>query len=179
MWLRTRIQILQNLGQIPGESGWKLEDEKWVFIEFKVNYMGPVLAPPTARFYEFLGTMATMPTMGQYSIVGTHADSPSGGVNTSLVIGQFTGHSNKVWRYNPQALELYLGSFVTYNGTEETKNENQYKIHEDLVLRNVFLGAKGFLLSGGGKNGYGEGRVLNKSQNNRPFEAGMVWWREI
>ena len=173
MWFNRKLQLIQaRAGNMPGVD---LTSERWVLLKFVSAYLGAVMTPPGSTHYEFMGTMAEFPVMGRYFIDANDTGMP----NTSYVLGNHAPSSNKVWRYNPNTLELYFGTVETWTGTASNGNQNTTQIAEDVVLYNVMLTKRGFELNGGGSNGLGGGFVERESWTRLPFEKRSLFWTSL
>lgn len=172
MFLRTELQLIQNLGYNPGNKDF-FKNEKWVTVKFQANYIGPVNQSPYDGMYHFISeNMAEFPVMGRYQITANE----TGKYNDSYVIGLHAPPENKVWQYNPKDRILRFGTLEKWTGTPKSNNETTYEISNDLELEHVVLGTKGFMVGGGGWNGYGQGRVNKKSWTHKPFVDGLIYW---
>ena len=175
MFLRTELQLIQNLGYNPG-SGDFFKNEKWVTVKFQAAYAGPVNQSPYDGMYRFLGeNYAEFPIMGRYRITGNQ----TGSENTSYIIGAVAPPESKIWQYNPNDRILRFGTLEKWTGTPESNNEPTYKVTNDLELEHIVLGSRGFIVGGGGWYGFGQGRVNKKSWTHLPFVEGVVYYTTV
>lgn len=170
MWFNRRLQLLQaKAGNAPG---WDLTSEKWVLIKFVSGYLSALMPSPYQNTWE---NIAEFPVMGRYFIESNDTGAP----NTSYVLGRHAPAASKVWKYNPNTLELYFGTVETWTGTAENGNQNTTKIVDDVVLYNVILTKKGFERNGSASGNLGGGFVQVASWTNLPFEKRSLFWTSI
>ncbi len=170
MWFNRRLQLLQaRAGNAPG---WHLASEKWVSIKFVAAYLSAVTPSSYQNYWE---NMAEFPVMGRYFIESNDTGAP----NSSYVLGRHAAKENKVWRYNPNTLELYFGTLETWTGTQENGNQNTTKIVDDVVLWNVILTKKGFERSNSASGDHSGGFVQIESWTKQPFEKRSLFWTSI
>jgi hypothetical protein len=175
LFLRTQLQLIQNLGYNPGNSNF-FKNEKWITIKFQAAYAGPVNQSPYDGMYRFLSeNYAEFPIMGRYRITGNQ----TGQQNSSYVIGLSAPPENKIWQYSPNDRILRFGTLEKWTGTAESNNEPTYTVTNDLELEHAVLSSGGFMVGGGGWNGYGQGRVNKTSWTHLPFLDGLLYWTTL